>query len=189
MKKLTVYLILLLLPTFCIAQSIKVKEMLESIEGFWKLDNNGNISISKVIKTDSLSMQEIYSRALNYFVYNYGSGKSVIQTQDEELGRIVAKGTFSIDGGLVALSCWHIIRIDTKEGRARVIVTLLHVETTESAPILMTELFPINENAMRKTWTGKVFYKSVVAGYKTISAIDRAINSGNTTDEFEATDW
>lgn len=48
------------------------------------LDDNGNVTYTRIVEAHKLSKEEIYNRALNYFVYNYGSGKSVIQTQDKE---------------------------------------------------------------------------------------------------------
>jgi len=56
--------------------------MLAEIEGQWNLD--GNVTYTRIVEAHKLSKEEIYNRALNYFVYNYGSGKSVIQTQDKD---------------------------------------------------------------------------------------------------------
>ena len=93
------------------------------------LDDNGNVTYTRIVEAHKFSKEEIYNRALNYFVYNYGSGKSVIQTQDKELGRIVGKGLYDdVHVGISIITtyvdCWHIARVDVKEGRARIIFTL-----------------------------------------------------------------
>ena len=68
--------------------------MLKEIEGQWSLDDNGNVTYQRIVEVPEMKKDDIYNRVLNYFIYNYGSGKSVIQTQDKEAGLIVGKGLY-----------------------------------------------------------------------------------------------
>lgn len=127
MKKLLfVVLSLFLLHSVINAQSKKAQEMLQSIEGEYEIDDNGNVSFVKIVDVidssgDTLSKDEIYNRAYTYFTYNYVDGESVIQLEDKDGGIIVAKGIYPnvhADASLIIrkLDAYHILRIDIKEG-------------------------------------------------------------------------
>src|SRR5690606_35894815 len=124
-------LLIIFLSTLSYAQS--AKEMLAEIDGKWQLDDNDNVTVVKIIEAPELKKDEIFNRALNYFTYNYVSGKSVIQTKDKENGLIVGKGIYDnvhIGVSLITtyVDAWHILRVDVKDGRARVIVSLTEYE-------------------------------------------------------------
>jgi hypothetical protein len=130
MKK---YLLILSLFIITANYSQTAKEMLSEIEGKWELDDNGNVTILKIIEVPELKKEEIYNRVLNYFTYNYVSGKSVIQIQDKENGHIVGKGIYNdvhIGTSLITtfIDVWHILRVDIKEGKVRIIITLTEYE-------------------------------------------------------------
>ena len=150
----------------------------------------------------NLNKSEIYNRALNYFVYNYNSGKSVIQTQDKNLGRVVAKGFYDdVHIGVSILTtyidCFHIIRVDAREGRARVVLSLTNYEKTlvgaDSGPSLIStdvnSEFPINPKGYTKTVMGKAFHKSHKSALQTLEAIEKALKEGNTSIGIENDDW
>lgn len=119
-------------------QSIKVK-----------IDENNNLIFSKTIEGLDLNKEDIYNRALSYFIYNYKDAKSVIQQQDKNAGIIIGKGYFadfhsSIDtydaNGMNFItkenySAEHLLRIDIKEGRARIILTLYNYEITKTVHV------------------------------------------------------
>ena len=202
MKKITGLAILILIATFSFGQNAKTKSMLKEIDGQWSLDDNGNVTYSRVIEAPDLTNDEIYNRVLNYFVYNYGSGKSVIQTQDKELGRVVGKGLYNdvhVGVSLITtyVDCWHIVRVDVKEGKARIILTSTEYEkkivggnTPPSYSTMKVEQeFPINPKGYAKTVMGKAFYKSHKAAIATMDAIEKTIKEGNTSKEIENDDW
>ena len=202
MKKITVLSILMLIAVVGFGQSGKTKKMLSEIEGQWNLDDNGNVTYTRVFEVPNLTTDEIYNRVLNYFVYNYGSGKSVIQTQDKDLGRVVGKGLYDdvhIGVSLIAtyIDCWHIARVDVREGRARIILTLTQYDKKivggNSPPTYSTmkveQEFPINPKGYAKTVMGKAFYKSHKAAIATIEALEKSIKEGNTSKEIENDDW
>jgi|TARA_B100000768_G_C11200284_1_gene341457 hypothetical protein len=203
MKRITVLSILILIAFVGFGQNAKTKKMLSEIEGQWNLDDNGNVTYTRVVEAPNLTKDEIYNRALNYFVYNYGSGNSVIQTQDKELGSVVGKGFYDdvhVGISLVTtyVDCWHIARVDAREGRARIILTLTEYEKEihggSTPPVnhgkMKVELeFPINPKGFAKTVMGKAFYKSHKAANATIDAIEKSIKEGNTSKEIENDDW
>jgi hypothetical protein len=200
MKKLSLLILITLIGTLSYGQT--AKEMLANIEGKWELDDNGNVTIVKVIEVPELNKDEIFNRALNYFTYNYVSGKSVIQTQDKENGLIVGKGVYNdvhIGISLITthVDAWHILRVDIKEGRVRVIVTLTEYEkkivsgTTPPtySTMKVAREYPINPKGTQKTIMTKAFYKSFKKANESLEAIEKAIKEGNTSKEIENKGW
>ena len=198
-----IVLLVTLVTSVTYSQNRKTKKMLAEIEGKWNLDENGNVSYTRIIEVPEIkSKDEIYNRALNYFVYNYGSGKSVIQTQDKELGRIVGKGIYKnvhIGMSLVTtyVNCWHIVRVDIKDGRARIILTLTEYDKRISggntpdalSSVKVEQSFPINKKGYQKTVMGKAFYKSHLSAIGTLDAIEKSIKDGNTSKALEKDKW
>lgn len=183
------------------AQNRVVRDLLKSIEGQWQVDENGNVTYERVIEVPELSKPELFNRGLNYFTYGYTSGKSVIQTEDKELGRIVGKGMYDdvhIGVTLVAnvFDCYHIARLDVREGRARILLSLTQYEWTSSATypptVGLTDVsstFPVIFDGRLKNQYGKAFYKSHKRALATLDAIEKALREGNTSTQFENDDW
>jgi hypothetical protein len=178
------------------------KEMLAEIDGKWQLDDNGNVTIVKIVEAPDLKKDEIFNRALNYFTYNYVSGKSVIQTQDKENGLIVGKGIYDnvhIGMSIVTtyVDAWHILRVDVKDGRARVIVTLTEYEkkivggnTPPSySTMKVAQEYPINPKGGQKTVMTKAFYKAFKKANNTLDAVEKAIKEGSTSKSIENSEW
>jgi hypothetical protein len=202
MKNLILALFLISSTQLVYGQSKKVRLLLEEIKSEWVVDDNNNVTYVKVIEVPSLNKAEIYNRALNYFVYNYNSGKSVIQTQDENLGRVVGKGFYNdvhIGQSILTtyIDCFHIVRVDAREGRARVVLSLTNYEKTlvggDSGPTLIStdvnSEFPINPKGYSKTVMGKAFYKSHKSALQTLESIEKALKEGNTSIGIENDDW
>lgn len=180
-----------------------IQKILSEIEGTYQLDDNNNVTYVKIIEAPELSKDEIFNRAQNFFTYNYGSGKSVIQTEDKEKGVIVGKGLYSeVHGAVVMMmlyskfSAWHILRIDAKGGRARVILTLTNYDITTTGSkegptnrtVAISENYPINKEGKAKTWID-VFYQTHLRAKLTLSNIEKAIKEGNTSSSLENQDW
>lgn len=175
-------------------QNAKTKHLLNEIKGQWSLDDNGNVTYVRIIKVPNLSKDQIYSRALNYFVYHYGSGKSVIQTQDKEIGCIVAKGLFDVRAVVgLHISCWHIVRVDVKKGKARIILTLTKYEEELSDGhnilIKVAENYPVNPKGNSKTFMGKNFYACHKKALLILDEIEKVIKNGNTSKSIENKKW
>lgn len=202
MKKITLLLFLLIGLTGIQVNAQSAKEMLAEIEGKWELDDNNNVTFVRIIEAPGISKEDIYNRALNYFTYNYGSGKSVIQTQDKESGLVVGKGIYKdvhIGMSLITtyVDAWHILRVDTKDGKARAIITLTQYEKKitggNTPPNYSTEdiasTYPINPKGNQKTVMTKAFYKTYQRAYKTLDALERTVLEGSTSKSIENDDW
>jgi len=122
----------------------------KDIDGFSIfVDNNDDIVFTKTIQDIKLSKDDIYNRALSFFITNYKDAKSVLQQQDKDAGIIIGKGVFSdfhcSKGTFKYLgnkntvsdfySAYHIMRIDIKDNKARIIVT---VQNYDIKPIFIT---------------------------------------------------
>lgn len=98
------------------------------------VDDHNNITLSRVIEINERTAEDIFTKANTFFVYNYNSANSVIQLSDKDRGLIIGKGLWTdiqINSGFAntqSISAHHILRIDTKDGRARISVTVQSVD-------------------------------------------------------------
>jgi hypothetical protein len=203
MKQAFLIFTCLLISSHCIVgQSMKTQEWLKSIEGTYSIDENNTITYVKVIELDSLSKDEIYKQAKSYFIYNYHDAKSVLQEDNSEDGRLIGKGIFSsVYNGTVFLvsvsfDVSHILRIDIKENKARLVLTLLMYNTTWSSTdgtdyndYNITETYPFNEKAMFKTLFGKAFYATHNYAQAKLIEVEKALRYGNTSQSIEKDNW
>jgi hypothetical protein len=175
------------------------KEMMLEMNGQYNLDENGNVTFTKLIDSLGLTKDEIYLRVLPYFTYNYGNGKSVIQVN--ETGLIIAKGLYSpahVGFNMLTyeIDTWHIIRIDIKESKLRIMLTLTQYDTKiiggSTPPIYNTsnvkDNYPINEKGGNKTIYMKAFYFSTKRALQTIEKVEKSIKEGNTNSN-ELKNW
>lgn len=205
MKKLGLtFLAVLFAFDFCFGQNEDTKSLLASIQNQWSLDDNNNVTYQKVIEIPGLSKDEIYHRGESYFIYNYGSGKSVIQSQDKETGILIAKGlytnVFHAKEAFVVryVDTWHIVKIEAKDGKARVTLTLneYDIKTTDGKGTptyyngikIFTE-YPINPDGKTKNSMGKAFYYSHMKAVESMGSIEKALKEGNTAKEGENNNW
>ena len=92
------------------------------------------ISFTTVIHTQHPKKQrELFDIAEAYFTYNYGKGDYVVQTKNTEQYYIIGKGIYSeffkytthkLLGLRSEYDAEHIIRIDCKDSKIRVIITI-----------------------------------------------------------------
>lgn len=202
MKRIVVICAFIISCLCLFGQNAEVKNMLKTIEGQWKLDDNNNVTYQRIVEVPEMKKDEIFNRVLNYFVYNYGSGKSVIQTQDKDNGLIVGKGLYEnvFAGNLLTptyIDAWHIVRVDVKDGKARIIITLTQYDekiTGGNTPpsyfsFKIEQTFPVNINGGSKNQMGKAFYYSHFYSLATLNAIEKAVKEGNTSKNIENKEW
>jgi hypothetical protein len=84
MKRVVTVFFVIASSFYSYGQNSEVSNMLKEIEGQWSLDDNNNVTYQRIVEVPDVNKDELFSRAQNYFIYNYGSGKSVIQTQDKK---------------------------------------------------------------------------------------------------------
>jgi hypothetical protein len=100
--------------------SQNVDKKLLSIQGKWVLDDRKNVTIQR--EAPSLSKEEIYNRALNFFAYHYIDENIKIVNTDQSQGLVVARGVFvNLNNSFRG---WHVIKIDVKDGKAKILLTL-----------------------------------------------------------------
>lgn len=93
-------------------------------------ESNGEWVFSKVIPANKISKDEIYNKALEALSKIYKDSKDVIQNKDKDAGIIIGKGFTDSDirtinwASICRNRCWHLIKIEAKEGRYRVTITV-----------------------------------------------------------------
>ena len=198
-------LLFLLLGAFTAnAQTRKTKELLKEIENQWYVDDAGTITYQRILELPNLGQNEGYSRALNFFIYDSES-KPLRLNEDKVLGRRVAECSYenfhtsSVFMNYTNLHSLYIIRVDVKEGRARILLTLtsydIETGTTEdeSGPsvgnVKISQTYPANEMGRNKTMMGKAFYYTHSRAQGTIDRLSKAMEEGNVRPTLQHSDW
>jgi hypothetical protein len=167
---------------FLFAQTEQQKSDLQAIKDFYKVEGS-NVVFTKVIDDISATKEEIFTRAVNFFAIAYKSANDVIQQKDKEAGIVIGKGIFEVykDVSFLTQSYWncnHTIRIDVKDGRARVVLSVseydwkLVADKTQRNTFQIADTYPINENSR----FNKKTYSNVFLGlYYTVSTTFKSI--------------
>lgn len=203
MKKMLILFTLLYCNISAFSQTAYTESLLQQIKDEWKIDDNGNLTYTKIIDSLNMDKNSIYQRAINYFIYNYSSANAVIQSQDKEAGIIVGKGNYpNVHIGVnivstITVNTWHILRVDIKDGRCRVILTLTNYDKiinsgrngiATTSPRIIDE-YPINPDGANKNIMGKAFFHSHEAAMKTFASFEKAIREGSTSKVTENGGW
>lgn len=168
--------------------------MVENIIGQWQLDENGYITCQKVVDYLNLSQTELYNRALDYFVHNYGDADSYIQYRDVVNGIIIGQGIFKKVHGLndvlqnFIIDTLHILKVEVKDGRARITISLTQYDEIVRGGELpgnhylytMASQYPFNPNGYRKDVYEQAFCKSHLKALETLSEVERALKGDST---------
>lgn len=129
MKKI----LLLICVIFCYAnansQSKELKQKYEKYlsNGVFTIEND-EIIVSRVIKDIRGDKNSNYIKVKNFFARKYKDANSVIQVDDKEAGIIIGKGYYKdlkswvyMMTTYVSFNAYHIVRVDIKDDRVRVI--------------------------------------------------------------------
>lgn len=209
MKKVLLIITMSLLCIISFAQENENKNSNEYV-----LEKDGSVSFSKIIESkDGKSKEELFSIIENYFTYNYNDGKSVIQSENKEQCYIIGKGVYGsyykeTKKGFywrnMVFSTPHIIRIDCKDGRVRVIVTVSQYDVRESNYMdsskdvsdfntQITSTYPFvpavkaNKVSQEEGIYESAFLSLKIQVFTQFMAIEDAINSGNSV--LDNQDW
>ncbi len=168
--------------------------MLAELEGRYLLDDKGNVIFERVVEVPSLSKDEIYTRALAYFIAKYSSGPSLIVSQDKEEGTIIGKGkypgiVYMLDPDPVPFDVNYMVQIDTKEGRSRITVSLSNYEQAANytggyshAPIKVSNSYPVNPKGRSKPRMLQAFYDSYLESMIIVNTLEKAIRGAQSGD-------
>lgn len=196
MKKTIIISALLLCSTLA-AMSQNVDEKLSSIQGKWALDDRKNVTIQRIIEAPSLGKDEIYNRALNFFAYYYIDENIKIVNLDKSQGLVVARGVF--DNLNNSCRGWHVIKIDVKDGKAKILVTLTEYQYPKNistdgvfntwAHSRVSDEVPINAKGGKYVYWGNAFYSFFTKATNLLDSIEIAVKEGNTSKEIESSAW
>ncbi len=173
------------------------------LKGRYQIEDNGNISIVKVVENINVPVDLMYIRAKDYFVYKYVSGKAVMQFEDKENKSLIFQGVYPnfhriFDLFVNDYDCTHIVKIDFKEGKFRIIVTPknytqnLHSRGgVHEIRLPMEKMFPSQERSVNvtKRQGALLFYKVVLEMEKTAKELEDAIKQGNTYKSEARSNW
>lgn len=183
-----VFLLLTLLATSIVQAQIKDKD--------YTVDSNGNVCITCVLENLSPNANDIYAAARHYIQNSYKHVKYKITTDNDAAGTIIGEGEYMAfhEGSYFPYSYFLnapvMLRVDAKEGRARIILTLSYytgkrMNGNDTAPVhdLISQHYPINESetAHRKLY-GKAFPALFEKAKKTLEEIKTALLNTHTSD-------
>lgn len=193
---------LLMLTGIASAQTKKQKEILESIKNEWSLDDNRNLTYVKVINDIGVDKDKIFNRILSYITHTYQGSKDVVEVNDKETGRIIAKGkwpvieTYSHLTNTYQIGAEHIIQFDVKDDRARIVLTIpayygyMQGMTFAKFRDKVADVMPVNEECpnFRKMYT-KAFISLHLVCQATLTNIEKSLREGTTSSDIENEDW
>jgi Domain of unknown function (DUF4468) with TBP-like fold len=86
------------------------------------MDPASMVVYQEVVTVDGATATDIFSRAKAAIAVGYKSAQDVIQLDDREAGRIIAKGNFSTGAGMFTSERFirHTLTIEAKDGRYRI---------------------------------------------------------------------
>lgn len=184
--------------TTCHSQSAYTEELLTTIKGQYTVDDHGNLTYAEVVEDTTLTKEQLFLRARAYFVYAYASANDVIQMEDKEAGVIAGKGIYKdVYTGhpfMTTITChaWHVLRIDVKDGRYRILLTLTDYDKdlydgngrfTSTFHSKVSSEYPIDPAGKSKTVMGKTFFYVHERAQKTMAALKVAMKEGTTVTE------
>jgi hypothetical protein len=202
MKKISLLFVFICFSIVCFCQSKDQKQKINEFEqsGLFKIDGN-NIVTSRIIDSIPGSKDEIYIRVKNYFARAYNDANSVIQTDDKNSGVVIGKGLYKyIYSSIYMLSttlnysAYHILRVDMKEGKARVIcsVTTMKVDNASSKNdydynIIDYAPFTDKRAFYDKGKQTEAFIRLVILMNESLDSIEKTLKEGALSIEKE--DW
>jgi len=142
-------------------------------------NSTGKYTYQEVITVPNTNSQELYSRAKLWLAMTYRSAQDVIQLDDPDNGKIVAKGTFSIVYYMNSAFIRHTLIIEIKDNRYRYTVTdFIFDNNYWSAPLEDDKKFTGQKKKLFNQLYAKV--NDLINGMKT--SMEKANTSG--TDEW-----
>ena len=184
-----------------LAQDEKVFEKYTA-EKMYTIDG-GSVVVSKIVENIEGSKEDIYTRAKSYLARAYNNSKSVIQTDDKEGGIIIGKGLYT---GLThfRMALWagmakayHILRVDIKEGRARIICSVSTITVNNSErpsdehEYSVVGYYPITDSrapSLAKKGQLRAFISLVDKMNESVQSLEKALKEGGVLDS-EKENW
>lgn len=173
------YCVLLMTLIFSQSMAQSYLKLEEEMQGSWTLDSNGDITFSRVVEDIGLNKDDIFNNILSYFTMSYNSGESVTQIKDKEAGLIVGKGFYDYSKGLDLVNkTAHIIRVDIKDNRVRIIITLKETIVVANGFRMnyrLSDRYPINRDNSPKGNGVKVLYARYKSAIASLNSIEKSL--------------
>lgn len=198
MKIIRIFWIVVLFSSLSIvSRSQSIEDIRKEVDGVCVIDENDNVSYQRVIEAPGLSKNDIFTLLRNYFTYHYVDSQSVLKVQDKENGILLAHGIYTELRGSnhngSATNAWHIIRVDVKDGKARVIITLTDYELPSSVIFgivdKVSKTCPISPTFNNKKWWARTFYRAHTRVLKSFAEIENTLKETNTSTKIENDNW
>jgi len=137
--KNTYIIIALLLPTFLSGQGLTISEA------------TGKYTKQEVVEADSMTMDAIFKKAIEWITLNYNSANDVIQLNDREDGKIILKGNFKTN--LWWKEGWikHTLILEFKDNKFRYTYTDLSYYSSGSGEVLFEGKMAGKKKALAET--------------------------------------
>lgn len=163
--------------------------MSEKTKGHWQIDENEYVTWQKVVDCPDLNKTELYNRTLDYFLNYYTDVNSAILERDIPNGTLIAKGVYKKVNFLNSdlenkiIDTWNLLKVQVKDGRARIKLSLTQYEETVRGRELadvhylypVTKQFPFNPTGYEKDLYEKAFNISEQKALETISLVEKAL--------------
>ena len=193
------------------AQTSEQKEILKEIEGTYQLDDDFGYSYVRIFENLNATKEEIHAKALSFFPYlvvGTYDAREIIQHENVEEGVIIAKVACNQLASHVSLAHFYIvsatpiIRIDIKDNRARLIISLKKwtVYHKDSSGIFVTEqqneipttnVSPFKLDKKKKI--NIMYNNAFIKVHNTVMLIfdkfEKSIREGNTSNNESKDDW
>jgi hypothetical protein len=165
------------------------------------VDKNGDIMITKIVEGLTIQRNEIFSVALNYMEYAYKDTKYKIVINSPENGVVAGEGEYlqfhedRIFPSSYFLNAPITLRVDAKDGRARISVILSYytgkrsnINESEDIHDRISELQPVNESQTeRRKLYNAAFPVLFQKAQKTLKEVEEVLKS--TRSSVPDTDW
>jgi hypothetical protein len=165
------------------------------------VDKNGDIMITKIVEGLTIQRNEIFSVALNYMEYAYKDTKYKIVINSPENGVVAGEGEYlqfhedRIFPSSYFLNAPITLRVDAKDGRARISVILSYytgkrsnINESEDIHDRISEFQPVNESQTeRRKLYNAAFPVLFQKAQKTLKEVEEVLKS--TRSSVPDTDW
>jgi hypothetical protein len=165
------------------------------------VDKNGDIMITKIVEGLTIQRNEIFSVALNYMEYAYKDTKYKIVINSPENGVVAGEGEYlqfhedRIFPSSYFLNAPVTLRVDAKDGRARISVILSYytgkrsnINESEDIHDRISEFQPVNESQTeRRKLYNAAFPVLFQKAQKTLKEVEEVLKS--TRSSVPDTDW
>lgn len=199
-KLIAIAIIITFIPQFCLSQSKETIDLMKSLEGRYKQNENGDIYFQKIIEDSTKSKDKLYLLVKESVVNVYNNANFVTQIDNQENGLIVTKGIIEAGVGIngydqygpkgYSYKVHHILKCEIKAGKVRITLThsTIDYEGSYKESKHITEYYPFTKRTQLfakafMNQDGKMFYKLILESENLIKTIETTIQNETKVDD------